>query len=179
MQSRTWVLIAVLVLAIGLLWVARQRRGPASPQPPPPTPLRTDEAARPSPTAVATSTPEAPLVRRSTVVLPWESEPTQSPTPSEEEPTPRPGPPPTPEVPECVALTYETGVLPGSWAGSWTFCWRTAAGAISTLEVWFWVEIPAGDSCRACVVTPSTRSCGTPRAKPPSFCPVPSTGTTE
>jgi hypothetical protein len=141
MQSRTWVLIAVLVLAIGLLWVARQRRGPASPQPAPPTPLRTDEAARPSPTAVATSTPEAPLVRRSTVVLPWESEPTQSPTPPEEEPTPRPGPPPTPEVPECVALTYETGVLPGTLGGILVDvrlenrCGRD----LGPLEVWFWV----------------------------------------
>ena len=37
MWARVFALIAVLALAIGLLWVARQRRRPASVRPPHPT----------------------------------------------------------------------------------------------------------------------------------------------
>jgi len=141
MQSRTWVLIAVLVLAIGSLWVARQSRRPASPQPPPPTAARVVAAARPSPTAVPTPTPEAPAVRHSTVVLPWESEPTPSRTPFEQQPTPRRRLSPTPEVPVCVAVSYAVGVVPGRLGGVLVDirlenrCGRD----LGPLDVWFWV----------------------------------------
>jgi hypothetical protein len=138
MQSGTWVLIAVLVLAIGSLWVARQRWRPASPQPPLPMATRPAAAARASPTAVPTQTPEAPVEQHSTFVLPWESEPTPSPTP---EPTPRPEPSPTPEVPECVAVSYSAGYVPGRLGGvlvdirAENHCGRDLA----PLDVWFWV----------------------------------------
>ena len=113
MQARAWVLIAVLVLAIGSLWVSRQRHRPTPPQPPPPTATAPVAAAQPSPTPVPTPNPEAAVERHSTFVLPWESEPTPSPTAPEEEPTVRPGPSPTPEVPECLAFSYSAGYVPG------------------------------------------------------------------
>ena len=139
MRTRVFALIAVLVLAIALLWLTR---GPQHPAPlPVPSPMPASTAAPPSPTAAPTPSPEPPLERHSTVVLPWESEPTPSPTAPEQEPTMRPGPSPTPEVSECVAVTYSAGVLPGTPGRILVdvrlenHCGRD----LGPLEVWFWV----------------------------------------
>jgi hypothetical protein len=81
------------------------------------------------------------LERHSTFFLPWESEPTPSPTAPEEEPTVRPDPSPTPEVPECVAISYSAGYVPGRLGGvlvdirAENRCGRDLA----PLDVWFWV----------------------------------------
>jgi hypothetical protein len=75
------------------------------------------------------------------VILPWESEPTPSPTAREEEPTIRPEPSPTPETPECVAVSYSAGVVPGTLGGvlidirAENRCGRD----LGPLDVWFWV----------------------------------------
>jgi len=141
MPSRTWVLIAVLALVIGSLWVAWQRRRPAPRRPPPPTATRTDAAARLAPTAAPTPSPEPPVERHSTVVLPWESEPTPSPSPIGQEPTPRPRASPTPEVSECVAVSYAVGVVPGT-LGQILIDVRLenrCGRGLGPLDVWFWV----------------------------------------
>lgn len=140
MQARAFVLIAVLALAIGVLWLARKDQRPAAFASPTPTPAPAVTAALPSPTVSPTPSPGAPAERRTTVILPWESEPTPSPTGPEEEPTVRPGPSPTPETPECVAVSYSAGVVPGTLGGvlvdirAENHCGRD----LGPLDVWFW-----------------------------------------
>jgi hypothetical protein len=174
MQARAFVLVAVLVLAIGLLWVARQWQRPASVQPPHPTATHAVAVALPSPTTTSIPSPEVPVGRHSTVVVPWESEP--MPTPLEQEPTRRPGPSPTPEASECVALRYSAGVLPGTLGQilvdirAENRCGRD----LGPLDVWFWVggyrqgdliqsvrghpfdPIPQGGEGKAAIVLPGS-----------------------
>ncbi len=181
MQARAFVLIAVLALAIGVLWLARKDQRPAAFASQTPTPAPAVTAALPSPTASPTPSPGAPAERRTTVILPWESEPTPSPTGPEEEPTVRPGPSPTPETPECVAVSYSAGVVPGTLGGvlvdirAENHCGRDLGPSTCGSG---WAGTAMGSWCRAFVDTPLTRSSGTVRAKPPSCCRVPSTGTT-
>jgi hypothetical protein len=141
MQARAFVLIAVLALAIGLLWLARKDQHPAVFAPPTRTAAPAVTAAPPSATASPNPSPAASVERHSTVILPWESAPPPSPTAPEEEPTVRPGPSPTPETPECVAVSYSAGVVPGRLGGVFVdiqaknLCGRD----LGPLEVWFWV----------------------------------------
>lgn len=139
MPSRALMAIVAVAAVIGVLWVTSRRERPV-PHPPPPA-THTAAAALARPTAPATPSPEPPREHLSSFVVPWEPEPTPSPTPPEEEPTPRPGPSPTPEVPECVTLTYEAGIHPGTVGGILVDvrlqnrCGRD----LGPLEVWFWV----------------------------------------
>jgi hypothetical protein len=141
MRARVIALIALLVLVVGALWLARRDRRPAAFAPPTATPAPAVTANLQAPITSPTPSPEPPAERRSIVILPWESEPTPSPTAPEEQPTAHPGPSPTPEIPECVVVSYSAGVVPGTLNGvlidirAENRCGRD----LGPLDVWFWV----------------------------------------
>lgn len=71
--------------------------------------------ARPaSPVVAPTPTPEPPVTRHMTVVVPWNAEPTPSPTEPEptDTPAPRPEPSATPGIAECVAIRWSAEMSP-------------------------------------------------------------------
>jgi len=98
--------------------------------------------ATPAPQIVTPApTAEAVVTRRTTVVLPWDAEPTPSPIPPEptEPPTATPEPTAPPAVEQCVAIRWSAGMSPATIAqvlvevDAVNRCGRD----LDPLEVWF------------------------------------------
>ncbi len=80
------------------------------------------------------------MTRHLTVVVPWESEPTPSPTPEPTgTPTPRPEPTGTPSVAECVAYRWSAEASPANVAEVLVEIHATnrCGRDLEPLEVWF------------------------------------------
>ena len=127
-----WVVVGARSRAPGLAQTAVRVHPGAPPATPPPP------RALPSPTAAPV---EKVVTRRTTVVLPWDAEPTPSPTPPEptEPPTATPEPTSPPAVEQCVTIRWSAGMSPATIAqvlveiDATNRCGRD----LEPLDVWF------------------------------------------
>jgi hypothetical protein len=138
-------LVLLVVIAAGLaavFWLLTRSGRPPAPLPAPTAVREHPVAATPAPRiAPLTPTAEAVVTRRTTVVLPWDAEPTPSPIPPEptEPPTATPEPTAPAAVEQCVAIRWSAGTSPATITqvlveiDATNRCGRD----LEPLEVWF------------------------------------------
>jgi hypothetical protein len=142
-MTRRVLLLLVMVAAVAavVLWLLRAYRRPVLLPTSAPVRERAATPRPPLPVVSPTPAPEPPVTRHTTVVVPWDTEPTLSPTEPEptDTPTPRPEPSATPGIPECVAIRWSAEMSPANIAQvlveihAENRCGRD----LDPLEVWF------------------------------------------
>jgi len=143
MTRRALLLLVVVAAGIAaVFWLLKRSGRPPAPLPAPTAVGEHSVAATPAPrVAPFTPMPDLVVTRRTTVVLPWDAEPTPSPTPPEptEPPTATPEPASPPAVEQCIAIRWSAGMSPATIAqvlveiDATNRCGRD----LQPLDVWF------------------------------------------
>jgi len=142
MVKQSLLLLVVVAGVALLLWLSIWNRPTTTTVPAQMAVREHPVAATPAPRIVPlTPTPKPPVIRHATVVLPWNAEPTPSPTEPEptEPPSAAPEPAAPPAVEQCVAIRWSAGMSPATIAqvlvevDAANRCGRD----LDPLEVWF------------------------------------------